>query len=86
MSARPAVHLHINEVVLHGFDPGDRRALGAALQRELAAVIAREGIAPSLGGGEVQRLDGGSFRVSDTPRPVMTAVGIARAVHGSLRR
>src|SRR3712207_3298477 len=58
------IELHIEELVLHGFAPGDRYRIGEAVQRELARLFAEQGVPPSLvGGGEVAHLDGGSFAI-----------------------
>lgn len=38
------VNLHIGELVLHGFAPGDRRRIGAAVQAELEKLIREQGI------------------------------------------
>jgi hypothetical protein len=34
------IRLHINELVLHGFDPRDRHAIADAVRLELARIIA----------------------------------------------
>jgi len=41
LDVRPArVEVHIEELVLHGFPPLDRHAVGEAVQRELGALVA----------------------------------------------
>lgn len=82
---RPNVVLHIDELVLHGFDPSDRHRIGDAVQHELVRLLAERGLRhtspferPVLSAGNVslQR---------DTPaRAVGTRV--ARALYGVLRR
>lgn len=85
---RPArLELHIEELVLHGFAPGDRQAVADALQGELARLFAERGLPSALAQrGEVTRLDAGSFPVA--PRSGAAAVGaqVAQAVHGGLSR
>ena len=58
-SARtPAVQLHIEELVLHGFAPADRYRIAAAVQLELTRLLAEHGVSPALQqGGEAQRLN-----------------------------
>lgn len=38
------VELHIEQLVLHGFAPSDRYRIGAAIQQELARLLAQQGI------------------------------------------
>ena len=40
-----AIELHIEELVLHGFAPGDRYRIGDALERELVRLLATKGLA-----------------------------------------
>ena len=81
------IDLHIEELVLAGFSPSDRHRIGTAVERELARVISERGLPPGLAqGGEIARLDGGSFET----RPGETAerVGgrVAGAVYGGMKR
>jgi hypothetical protein len=56
------IELHIEELVLHGFAPGDRYRVGEALEQELQRLFAERGAPPSLTqGGEIEHLDGGAF-------------------------
>ena len=87
-SARPhGVDLHIEELVLHGFNPGDRYRIGAAVEAELARLFAERAVSPSLArGGEMTTLDGGSFHVAPGAGPEGVGGQVARAVHGGLTR
>ncbi len=52
------VDLHIEELVLHGFSPGDRFRIGEAVELELTRLITEQGIPSSLSrDGEVARTD-----------------------------
>ena len=42
------VELHIEELVLRGFAPGDRYRIGEAVERELAHLFSEQGTPPSL--------------------------------------
>ena len=84
---RHAVDLHIDELVLDGFDPGDRYRIGAAVEAELARLFAERGVSPSLArGGELSSLDGGSFDVAPGTGPEGIGGQVAQAVHGGLNR
>ena len=41
------IEVVIEELVLHGFAPGDHAALGAALESELARLLTAEGLPPT---------------------------------------
>ncbi len=82
-----AIELHIEELALHGFEPGDRYRIAQAVQVELARLFTEEGLPPSLAqGGEVARLDGESFET--TPGSTAETVGgqVARALYGGLKQ
>ena len=79
------VELHIAELVLHGFEPGDRYRIGDAMERELARLLIEQGTPPTLGQGrEVACLDGGAFEVAPGSRAEAIGVQVAQAVHGGL--
>jgi hypothetical protein len=83
----PNIELHIEELVLHGFAPGDRYEIGAAVERELARLFAEQGLPTSLsGGGDFARFNGGSFNV--TPGSQAEAIGtrVAQSVYGGIKQ
>jgi hypothetical protein len=81
-----AVRLHIEELVLHGFAPADRHAIGDAVQQELTRLLREHGVAALLArGGETERLDAGSFPLAPDARPQVIGAGVARAVHGGTK-
>jgi hypothetical protein len=79
---QPEVAVEIDELVLHGFDVRQRRAIADAVQAELVTALA--GWRPE--GGSAARVDAGSFPVAATARPgdVGRALGqqVARALRG----
>jgi hypothetical protein len=83
----PRLELHIDELVLLGFDPSDRVRIATAVERELAALLAGAPPSPALlAAGGAERLDGGSFR-HDAGAPARQAgTHIAAAVHGAVQR
>jgi hypothetical protein len=86
---KPAnVELHIEELILHGFAPGDRYHIGAAIERELTQLFsAAGGIPPTLMQSiDVERLDGGAFHVAPGAKTGTIGAQIAQAVYGELHR
>lgn len=82
---KPNIEVHIEELVLHGFAPGDRYRIGEAVERELARLIAEREIPNALSGDvHIPRLDGGSFQTGADGKPGVAGVEIARSVHNSL--
>lgn len=87
----PAVQIQIGELVLHGLDharsAGARYDLGAAVERELARLLADQGLPRGLSqAGIVARLSGGSFTVAPGTRIDTLGAQIAEAVYRGLQR
>lgn len=81
------VELHVEELLLHGFSPADRARVGAAVERELARLLAERGLPPGLAqGGEFPDLQGGSFRAAAGAPPEAVGAQVARAIYGGLAR
>ncbi|HEX8336386.1 MAG TPA: hypothetical protein VF621_06625 [Pyrinomonadaceae bacterium] len=79
-----AIKLHIDEVVLHGFEPADRAALGAALETELARLLAAGDPTALTGASQVARIDGGAFEMPRHTAPDVAGTRLARAVYDGL--
>jgi hypothetical protein len=76
------LEVHIEEVVLHGFSAGDRFRIGDALQRELARLLAQQGLpAPAVRSASIDRLDGGSFPVAPGSGPRAIGTQVAKQVY-----
>jgi hypothetical protein len=84
---RPAnVELHIEELVLHGFAPGDRYRIGEAVERELQRLFAEQGAPPSLAqGGERDYVDGGAFEAPRDARAGAIGARVAQNLYGGLK-
>lgn len=81
------VDLHIEELVLHGFAAHDRHRIAAAVQQELARLIATQGNANSLKNPlSLDAINAGAFRVQANEKPQTAGTHIARAVYRSMRR
>ncbi len=79
-----SLELHIEELVLQGFSPGDRLRIGDALEIELARLITERGLprwseAPPM----IEQLKGGSFKVTPSAPPQVVGEQLARALYGS---
>ncbi len=84
---RPRLELHIEELVLEGFSPGDRFRIGEALQMELTRLLEERGVPGSFAsGGEIDKINGGSFEVAPGSRAEKIGAKVARAVYGGLKR
>jgi len=81
------IELNIEELVLHGFSPGDRYSIGEAVEQELTRLLADRGVPQSLErGGEIANMDGGAFEVAPDSRAQVVGAQVAKAVYGGLGR
>lgn len=84
---RANIELHIEELVLHGFAPGDRYHIVEVVERELTKLL-MEQYKPLLLtiNREVVRLDGGTLKLA--PGPTVESFGsqLAEALIGGLSR
>jgi hypothetical protein len=81
------VNLHIEELVLHGFNPGDRHRIGDAVERELTRLIAEGGMPPSLAqAGAVDRIDAGKVEIAPGSRAENVGMKVAKAAYGGFGR
>ncbi len=81
------IEVYIEELILHGFDPKDRYAIGEAVQRELSRLFTEQGAHPSLSQGhEIARLDAGSFNVKTGARAEAIGTQVAQSVYGGMKR
>jgi hypothetical protein len=85
---KPAViDLHIEELVLHGFEPGDRHGIALAVERELTRLLAERGVPPSFSDGmTLGRIDAGAFNVAPNPTPGGVGEQVGQALYGGLSR
>jgi hypothetical protein len=86
------IEIHIEELVLHGVQPGDQRAVADALQRELERLVARHGVdalfaPPDVAAEPIALAQQSAAPVSLAPdaRPAQLGVEVARAVHRGWR-
>jgi hypothetical protein len=86
MTEESPIHLHIEELVLHGFSPGDRYQIGDAMERELARLFTEQAPPVLEKSRAIDGLDGGTFHMTASPRPEATGIQVARAVFGGLKQ
>lgn len=74
------IEIDIDEVVLHGFGPVDREAVGLAMQAGLAALIEGSGLDdPPESGLELETVDGGRIVLAAGPDARGIGAGVAQA-------
>ncbi len=79
--------LHIDELVLHGFAPGDRYHIGAAVEQELAQLFTEQGVPAFLTqSNAIERIDGGAFKMMPGEKAGVVGAQVAQQVYGGLRR
>jgi hypothetical protein len=87
MNAQPSIELHIEELVLHGFAPGDRHRIAEALQSALMHLLADPTMRGSLATPrETARLDGGSFQVPAHAKPKAIGAQVAQSVQRGMKQ
>ena len=83
MKPRSDIHLHIEELVLHGFAPRDRHQISETVQQELTRLISTQNISAYLQRDKnIERMDAGSFRTA--PGKISVGNQIAGAVHQAI--
>lgn len=81
---KPArIELIIDELVLHGFAPGDRHAIGDAVQAHLENLLAAAPTAPARD-ISVDRLVPQQVVLSPRAKAGTIGLGIAQSIHGGL--
>ncbi|MEQ8152114.1 MAG: hypothetical protein ABRQ30_03785 [Smithellaceae bacterium] len=76
------IDLHIEELILFGFAPGDRQRIAEAVQEELARLLRENKLSAVLEqGGEFSRLNCGSFTVRTGERPESIGRHIGEALY-----
>lgn len=81
------IRLRVGELILHGFEAADRERVGAALERELARLLAGDDAAAALAAraGGAARLDAGAFEMGPHAGPDDAGARLARAVYDGLK-
>jgi hypothetical protein len=86
VGTRHNIELHIEELMLDGFAPGDRYTVGKAVELELVRLLTEQGMpAPMTHDRNIARLDAGSLDVTPGSQPDAIGSQIAQAVYGGLK-
>jgi hypothetical protein len=81
------IELNIEELVLNGFEHGDKHRIAQAVQQELANILSKSLTDNSiLKSGEYYRIDAGQFELRADAKPEQIGTHIANAVYGGLPR
>jgi hypothetical protein len=83
---RPAIDLHIEELVLHGLAPAERYHIADAVERHLALLFAAGGAEFLSRDAEFERLNAGAFDVAPGSTPDAIGARVAQALYGGLKR
>jgi hypothetical protein len=91
MNRQREIELNIDELVLHGFPPGERYAIADAVEQTLSQLlteqIANEGIPDSLANNSRRaHVDGGSFNVETGAKSGAIGGQIAQNIHQGLTK
>jgi hypothetical protein len=79
------VELRVEELILQGFAPASREQIAAAVERELARLLAERGVPRPLDqGGDIAQVDGGSFTMTRDGRPEAIGAELAQAIYRGL--
>jgi len=82
MKSQPSIKLHIEELVLHGFAPGDRHVIGDIVQGELARLLSEQGIPGSLRAeGAKDEIKGATFNLAHEAKPRTIGRHLAQVVY-----
>jgi hypothetical protein len=83
---RPSeIELHIDELILEGFDPADQKGIGEAVRLELTRLMGERGLPPALRGPAARDvLAPASLAPAPDASPEAVGAGIAEALHGRL--
>jgi len=80
-AAASSLRVDIDQLVLHGFSPGDRHRIAEAITTALSSDL--EGWKPKAA-GRVQHIDAGSFDVAPGGGAVAVGRDVARSVREAL--
>lgn len=84
---RHSVELHIEELVLRGFEPAHRYAIGEAIERELTRLFTEHDAPPAITHDfETARLDGGTLQIDPDSSPEVIGARVARAIYGGMSK
>ena len=81
LDSQLSIEVHIEELVLHGFDPRARWNIGDALESELRELLIEKGL-PAAWQKSTEHINSSSLRADSLTKPSVAGRRIARAVYG----
>lgn len=82
--SRRKIELRIDELVLHGFAPGDRHRIGEAVERELSRLMSGDGESFAAVRKGSSKIEGGAITLAPGAGPESAGAQIARAVYSGI--
>ena len=80
-----SVELHIDELVLHGFAPTERHAIGDTVESELRELLVKQqSLSLSLANREIDRIDAGEFEIASGAAAPTSGRRVAEAINRAL--
>jgi hypothetical protein len=87
MDQQHSVQLHIEELVLHGFESAMRYRIGESVEHELTRLFNEQGVPTSITyDSETAHLDGGRLQVDRDSTAREIGARVAQAIYGGLSR
>ena len=74
------IEVHIEELVLYGFESAARWSIGDAVESELRGLLAEKGV-PVSWLANPERIEAGAIRANSVTRPTATGAQIAEAIY-----
>jgi hypothetical protein len=82
-----SVKLHIEQLVLHGFDASNRYRIGESFEREMARLFTQRGVNSGIRMPvELARLDGIQLQLEPNCKSEVIGTQLARAIYRGLNR
>jgi hypothetical protein len=72
------IDVHVEELVLHGFEPANRWLIADALEQELRGLLTAKGV-PSQWLSSPERMEGGRITYASLTKPERAGIEIAGA-------
>jgi len=85
ISNQSAIELHIEELVLHDFAPGDRYSVADAVEQELTRLLTEQAISPAVRDAETSLIDAGSFKVAPGSKAAQIGARVGQSIYQGLR-
>lgn len=82
---QPHIELHIEELVLHGFEGYNQYGIGEAIEREIARLLQERGLPAAFSAGiNVDHLNAGTFTVQPNAQANTVGNQIAQSIYKGL--